>query len=148
LAKDDPVNVRHWLVKQEPADYPWSRFVQEKTVAWTGIRNYQARNHLRAMSEGDLVLYYHSGTEKAVVGLARVIRTAYPDPTAREGDWSAIDLEALSPLVKPLPLLAIRSDRALNSMKLLRQPRLSISPVTKRQFDRILALSRTATPRP
>lgn len=137
----------YWLVKQEPTDYPWSRFVQERCVAWTGVRNFQARNHLRAMKAGDRVLFYHSGSERAVVGLTKVQRTAYADPTAREGDWSAVDLEAICPLNEPVTLSTMKEDAVLQSMPLLRQSRLSVSPMTKDQFRRVLALSKTVLPR-
>jgi predicted RNA-binding protein with PUA-like domain len=148
LTKDGAVNGRYWLVKQEPADYPWSRFAQEGSVAWTGVRNFQARNHLRAMAPGDHVLFYHSGSEKSVVGLALVGRAAYPDPTASEGDWSAVDLKAVCPLVEPVNLAAIKKDALLKTTPLVRNSRLSVSPMTAQQFRRVLALSRTALPQP
>jgi len=135
--------VNHWVVKQEPADYSWTDFVREGKTAWTGVRNFQARNNLRAMKTGDLVLYYHSGEEKQVVGLARVEREAYPDPTAREGDWSAVNLAPIKPLVKPVFLAAIKSDTVLNTMLLVRNSRLSVSPLTGLQFRRLLELAET-----
>jgi predicted RNA-binding protein with PUA-like domain len=147
LTEDGAVSGRYWLVKQEPADYPWSKFVQEGSVAWTGVRNYQARNHLRAMEPGDRVLFYHSGSAKLVVGIAAVSRAAYPDPTAHEGDWSAVDLEAVCPLVEPVSLASIKQDVLLKTMPLVRNSRLSVSPMTAKQFRRLLALSRTALPR-
>jgi predicted RNA-binding protein with PUA-like domain len=148
LAEDGAVSERYWLVKQEPTDYPWSRFARERCVAWTGVRNYQARNHLRAMKLGDRVLFYHSGSDRAVVGLANVSRTAYADPTAREGDWSAVDLEAVCALNEPVTLASIKQDAVLQTMPLVRQSRLSVSPMTGQQFRRVLALSRTVLPRP
>lgn len=137
---------RCWLVKQEPANYPWSRFVAEGGTAWTGVRNFQARNHLRAMQPGDLVLYYHSGAEKAVVGLAEVIRAAYPDPTAREGDWVAVDLKPLRALPRPVPLAEIKADSTLKNLPLVRQSRLSVMPVGQAEFERLLALAESAPP--
>src|SRR5512134_2802500 len=98
-----------WLVKQEPADYAWASFVREGRTAWTGVRNFAARKHLRAMRKGDLVFYYHSGEEKQAVGLARVEKEAYPDPTATEGDWSAVDLSPVKPLRKPVTLATIKA---------------------------------------
>jgi predicted RNA-binding protein with PUA-like domain len=146
LFKDSRVSERCWLVKQEPADYPWSKFFRDKSTAWTGVRNFQARNHLRAMAPGDWVLYYHSGSDRAVVGLAKVRRGAYADPTAREGDWSAVDLEAICALAEPVALAAIKQDPVLQTMELVRLSRLSVSSVTRAQFRRLLALSRTVLP--
>jgi predicted RNA-binding protein with PUA-like domain len=133
----------HWLVKQEPDDYAWTDFTADKRSAWTGVRNYQARNHLRAMRHGDFVLYYHSGDEKQIVGLARVIREAYPDPTAKEGDWSAVDLAPVKPLTQSVSLATIRQDKALGSMALLRNSRLSVTPLTPAEFARLLDLAKT-----
>jgi predicted RNA-binding protein with PUA-like domain len=133
----------HWLVKQEPEDYSWERFVQEGGASWTGVRNFQARNFLRAMKRGDGVLFYHSGKSNAIVGLARVSREAYPDPTATEGDWSAVELKPVKALARPVPLSVIKTDARLKDMALLRQSRLSVTPVTKAQFDRLLQLGET-----
>lgn len=138
--------MNYWLVKQEPEDYAWATFAGEKRTAWTGVRNFQARNNLRAMKKGDLVLYYHSGEQKAVVGLARVDKSAYQDPTATEGDWSSVDLLALKPLKTPVTLQTIKSDSILKTMRLVRQSRLSVTPVTEEQFARLLALGETSSP--
>jgi predicted RNA-binding protein with PUA-like domain len=132
-----------WLVKQEPKSYPWSAFVRDGGAAWTGVRNYQARNHLRSMRQGDRVLYYHSVSDKQIVGVARVAREAYPDPTAREGDWSCVDLEPVKPLALPVTLDRIKKDPALGGMVLLKNSRLSVQPVTAAQFRRVLALGAT-----
>src|SRR5437868_12327690 len=113
-----------WLVKQEPEDYSWNDFVKEGRAAWTGIRSYPARLNLRSMKRGDAVLFYHSGTGKQVVGLARVEREAYPDPTADEGEWSCVDLVAVKPLKKPVSLAGIKADKLLASMPLVKQTRL------------------------
>jgi len=134
---------RWWLVKQEPEDYSWSTFCADQRAAWTGVRNFQARNNLRAMTQGDSVFYYHSGAEKQVVGLARVAKTAYPDPTAKEGDWSAVDLVPVKSLRQPVPLAAMKADAVLKEMALLRQSRLSVSPVTETQARRLLELAET-----
>jgi predicted RNA-binding protein with PUA-like domain len=136
-----PINC--WLVKQEPEEYPWAKFLQDGRTAWTGVRNFQARNHLRAMKNGDRVFYYHSGKEKQIVGLARVAREAYGDPTASEGDWSAVDLAPHKALKKPISLSAIKADKALKEMVLLRQSRLSVCPVTEVQCRRLLELAET-----
>lgn len=133
----------YWLVKQEPAEYPWARFVVDGSTAWTGVRNFQARNHLRAMRRGDLVLYYHSGASREIVGLARVQREAYPDPTATEGDWSAVDLVPVKPLRQPVSLAAMKADPALRSLPLFRQSRLSVMPVAEAEFRRLLELAET-----
>ncbi len=138
----------YWLVKQEPETYAWSTFVKDGGTAWTGVRNFLARNHLRAMQAGDLVLFYHSVSEKQVVGVAKVVKTAYSDPTASEGDWSAVDLAPVKPLRKPVTLEAIKADDALTELPLLRQSRLSVMPVTPTQFDRLLELGQTRLSRP
>jgi predicted RNA-binding protein with PUA-like domain len=135
--------MNYWLVKQEPGDYSWSTLVKEGRTAWTGVRNFAARNNLRAMKSGDPVLFYHSGEEKFVVGLARVVRESYPDPTADEGDWSAVDLTPVKALVKPVALSHIKADKILKTMVLVRQSRLSVVPVTPEEFARLLELSAT-----
>ena len=138
--------MKHWLVKQEPEAYSWTTFVKERRTAWTGVRNFQARNNLRAMKKGDLVLYYHSVTEKAVIGVARVTKEAYPDRTATEGDWSCVDLVPVKPLKHPVPLDTIKADKALKDLPLIRQGRLSVMPLTPEQFERILDLGKTTAP--
>lgn len=132
--------MNYWLVKQEPEDYSWSDFVKDGKTAWTGVRNFAARNHLRAMKKGDPVFYYHSGTGKEIVGLARVAKEAYPDPTAEEGDWSGVDLAADRALKRAVGLAEIKADKILKEMKLVKIGRLSVSPVTKEQYERILEL--------
>src|SRR5216684_6154373 len=102
-----------WIVKQEPEAYSWDTFVKDGGTSWTGVRNFQARNNLRAMKKGDLVFYYHSVSEKQIVGLARVAREAYPDPSAKEGDWSCVDLVPVKPLKKLVTLESIKSDEIL-----------------------------------
>ena len=122
--------MKHWLVKQEPESYPWEQFVRDKSTAWTGVRNFQARNNLRAMKKGDEVFYYHSVTGKSVVGAARVAREAYPDATAKEGDWSCVDLVPVKAFRTPVTLEQIKNTPALRDIALLRQSRLSVMPVT------------------
>jgi predicted RNA-binding protein with PUA-like domain len=136
----------YWLVKQEPESYSWSTFLKEGVTAWTGVRNFQARNNLRAMKKGDWVFYYHSGEEKRVVGLARVEKEHYPDPTATEGDWVGVDLAAVRPLKKPVPLSTVKSDKWLKAMALARNSRLSVSPVTAAEFKHLLELAETVVP--
>ncbi|MEP6808959.1 MAG: EVE domain-containing protein [Chthoniobacterales bacterium] len=131
---------KFWLVKQEPSAYSWSDFVADKTTDWIGVRNYTARNNLRAMQKGDEVLYYHSVTEKAVVGLATVARTAFPDSTAEEGDWSAVELAAKKPLGRPVTLEEIKRTPILRDMALLRLSRLSVQPVSAAEFTEIVRL--------
>jgi len=133
--------MNYWLVKQEPDSYSWSDFVKDGKTAWTGVRNFAARLNLRAMKKGDSVFYYHSNVGKDIVGLARVVKEAYPDPTATEGDWSCVDLAPVKPLKKSVPLDVLKADKVLKEMKLVKQSRLSVSPVTKEQFDRIMELS-------
>ena len=134
---------QYWLVKQEPSDYPWTALVKEKRTAWTGVRNFQARNNLRAMKKGDAVFYYHSGEDRQVVGLARVVQEAYPDPTAKEGDWFCVDLAPVKPLSKPVDLATIKSDSVLKTMALVRQSRLSVVPASKAHYERLLKLADT-----
>jgi predicted RNA-binding protein with PUA-like domain len=129
-----------WMVKSEPEAYAWPTFVKEGRTAWTGVRNFQARNNLRAMREGAAVLFYHSVSEKALVGVARVCRTAYPDPTASEGNWDCVDLTPVCPLPEPVTLASIKAHPELQELALLRQSRLSVIPVTRPQFDLLLRL--------
>ena len=133
--------MQYWLVKQEPESYSWATFVKEGRTAWTGVRNFQARNNLRAMKQGDLVFFYHSVSDKQVMGYGRVGREAYPDPTATEGDWCCVDLVPVRALKKPVSLEAIKADSALKSMPLVKQSRLSVTPLTREQFDQVLQLS-------
>jgi len=133
---------KFWLVKQEPSAYSWANFVADGKTPWTGVRNYTARNNLRAMRKGDAVLFYHSVSEKAVVGIAKVIREAYPDPTATEGDWSAVDLSPEKALPRPVTLDEIKRNPRLKEMTLLRCSRLSVQPLTSGEFQEILRMAR------
>ncbi len=130
-----------WLVKQEPEAYSWSTFVHDGRTVWTGVRNFQARNNLRAMKRGDRVLYYHSVSDRQVVGIAKVEREAYPDPTAKEGDWSCVDLTPHQALPKSVSLDQLKADPITCGMALIRQTRLSVTPMTHEQFQRILEMS-------
>jgi predicted RNA-binding protein with PUA-like domain len=131
----------YWLVKQEPSSYSWSDFTAEGGTSWTGVRNYTARNNLRRMRKDDEVLFYHSGADKAVVGIARVARPAYRDPTAKEGDWSAIDLVPVKPLRRPVTLREIKDNPRLKKVQLVRQSRLSVMPLTAEEFRTIVKMS-------
>jgi predicted RNA-binding protein with PUA-like domain len=133
----------HWLVKSEPETYSWAQLVKDGKTAWTGVRNFQARNNLRAMSKVDLVLFYHSGEGKEVVGLAKVVKPAYADPTAEEGDWVCVDLAAVMPLSSPVSLATVKADTTLKTMALVRNSRLSVQPVTELQLKRLMQLAGT-----
>ena len=130
-----------WLVKSEPGSYSWTDFVADKGTSWTGVRNYSARNHLRGMKKGDEVLFYHSGEDKAVVGVARVTKPAYPDKTASEGDWSTVDLIPIKPLRRPVALSQIKEKPRLQKVRLVRQSRLSVMPLTGTEFRTILKMA-------
>jgi predicted RNA-binding protein with PUA-like domain len=135
--------MNYWLVKSEPETYSWAAFVKDGQTAWTGVRNFAARLNLRAMKAGDRVFFYHSGEEKSVVGLGRIVKEFYPDATADAGDWSCVDLAAERALVRPVTLAAIKADKILKEMILAKQSRLSVSPVTGAQFERLLKLAET-----
>jgi predicted RNA-binding protein with PUA-like domain len=133
--------MNHWLVKSEPEAYSWSQLLKDKQTAWTGVRNFQARNNLRAMKKGDAVFFYHSVTDKQVVGLARVAKEFYPDATAKEGDWSCVDLVPEKSLAQPVTLETIKTDKILSTLPLVKQSRLSVTPLTKAQAERLLKLA-------
>lgn len=128
------------MVKQEPETYSWDDFVNDGKTDWTGVRNYQARNNLREMKTGDRVLFYHSGKDKAVVGVAEVVKAAYADPTADDPQWVAVDLKPVKPLTSPVQLAAIRYDKRLSGLPLIRQSQLSVMPLTKDEFETILGM--------
>lgn len=131
-----------WLVKQEPSAYSWSDFQRDGRTSWTGVRNFTARNNLRAMRRADQVFFYHSVTDKAVFGIAEVDREAYPDTTAKEGDWSAVDLIPKSALSRPVTLEEIKVNPQLKEMVLLRLSRLSVQPLTASQFREIVRMGK------
>ena len=134
---------QYWLVKQEPDAYAWSALVADGQTAWTGVRNFQARNNLRAMKAGDFALYYHSNIGKEIVGVAKVVREAYADPTADEGDWSCVDLAPAKPLKQPVTLEQLKADEVTKDMPLSRQSRLSVMPIAETVFRRVLELGAT-----
>jgi len=137
------MTTQYWLVKQEPEDYSWTDFVRDGATAWTGVRNYAARNHLKAMRAGDQVFYYHSGDDKCIVGLAQVKRAAFPDPSADSPDegWVAVELAPVKPLPSPVTLAQVKADTALKEIALVRISRLSVQPVKPAEFARILKLA-------
>ena len=134
-------NRNSWLVKQEPEDYSWDDLVRDKKTEWTGVRNFQARNNLRNMKTGDAVLFYHSGKDKSVVGIAEVAKAAYPDPTADDESWIAIDIKPVKALAKPVSLADIKANSKLRDLLLVRQSRLSVMPLTREDFDEIVKMS-------
>jgi predicted RNA-binding protein with PUA-like domain len=131
----------YWLVKQEPEAYSWDDFVRDGRAAWTGVRNFQARNNLKTMRKGDRVLFYHSVSEKAVVGIAEVAREAYADPTAKEGEWVCVDIIPVKRLPRPVPLDRIKASARLEKIPLLRQSRLSVMPLTPEEFAAITKMA-------
>src|SRR5690242_17064505 len=139
--------IQHWLIKSEPDVYSYDQLTADKRTTWDGIRNFQARNNLRAMREGDFALFYHSNVGKEVVGVARIVREAYPDPKAPGEDWSAVDVAAGFPVKKPVTLEVMKKDAALAGFKLLTHGRLSVVPVSPEHFARILALGETKLPK-
>ncbi len=134
------MTTQYWLVKTEPEAYSWETFVKEKRTDWTGVRNYQARNHLKAMRKGDRVLFYASVTTKAVLGIAEVTKSAFPDATAEVVGWVAVELKAIAPLPRPVALAQIKAEPSLKDMALLRQSRLSVMPLSNAEFKKLTAL--------
>ena len=134
--------MNYWLVKQDPANYPFEQFQKEKKTDWTGVRNYQARNFLRDMKKGDEVLFYHSGDEKAVVGSATVSKPAFPDPTADEDGWIAVELKAGKRLNKPVSLAQVKAEPKLGNILLVKNGRISVMSLTKVEYDQIVKMSR------
>jgi len=133
--------MNYWLVKSEPFKYSWEKFVEDGKTFWDGVRNYQARNNLKAMKVGDLVMFYHSNEGKEIVGYAEVITEHYQDPTTDDTNWVVVDLKPISPLKKPVSLEIIKSEPKLSNMALVKQGRLSVTPLTKIEFDCILEIS-------
>jgi predicted RNA-binding protein with PUA-like domain len=132
----------YWLIKSEPSVYSWTTFQKDGKTRWDGVRNYGARNNLRAMKKGDQAFFYHSNEGTEIVGIAKVIVTAYPDPTAKEGDWSAVDFAPVKNLSHPVSLATIKKDSRLKDMALVRLSRLSVSPVTEEEWTVIMDLSK------
>ena len=134
--------MKYWLVKSEPFKYSWEMFLKDGSTYWDGVRNYQARNNLKNMKNGDLVLFYHSSEGLEVVGIAKVIKEAYQDPTTNDQRWVVVDLKPVETLKKPVPLDEIKKDKHLKNIALIKQSRLSVMPLTKEEFDVIVAKGR------
>jgi predicted RNA-binding protein with PUA-like domain len=134
------MTTQYWLVKSEPETYSWDAFVRDGRTDWTGVRNYAARLHLKAMNPGDEVLFYHSNEGKAVVGIARVTKPAFSDATADEEGWVAVELAPVAALKKPVELATIKADATLQQIGLVRQGRLSVMPLQPAEFARIVKL--------
>jgi predicted RNA-binding protein with PUA-like domain len=132
--------MNHWLVKSEPETYSWDDLVRDKRTDWTGVRNYAARLHLNAMRPGDAVLFYHSGESKSIVGVAKVTKAAFPDTTADEPGWVAVELAAVKPLPSPVTLAQVKAEVLLKEIALVRQGRLSVQPLKPAEFAKIQKL--------
>lgn len=132
--------MKYWLAKSEPSAYSWEQLLKDKSTAWTGVRNYAARNNLKAMKKGDLVFFYHSNEGLCIIGIAKIIKEAYPDPTDKE--WIAVDIAPAETLKKPVTLAQMKAEKKLSGMALIRIGRLSVSPVTKQEYDIIMKISR------
>lgn len=132
--------MNYWLVKSEPVKYAWDQFVKDGKTFWDGVRNYQARNNLQAMKKGDLVLYYHSNEGMEVVGIAKVLKEHYPDPTIDDPRWVVVDLAPFKALKKPVTLSQMKQDPMLANIGLIRQGRLSVMPLKPEEFDRIVEM--------
>lgn len=130
----------YWLVKSEPFKYSWDQFVKDGSTYWDGVRNYQARNNMRAMKKGDLVLYYHSNEGKCAVGIAKVVKEHYQDPTTDDERWSVVDLKPVKALKRPVTLEEVKGTKGLENIALVRQSRLSVQPLTENEFDVIVAM--------
>ncbi len=135
--------MQYWLVKSEPFKYSWDQFVADKETFWDGVRNYLARNNMRAMKKGDLVLFYHSNEGLEVVGVAKVSKEHYPDPTAEDDTWSVVNLKPVKKLKNPVALATIKTEPRLAQIQLLRLNRLSVTALTANEFDVILQLGET-----
>lgn len=146
MAKKPVSKPRHFLVKSEPYKFSWAQLVRDGRAVWDGVRNFEARNNLRLMRPNDLLLFYHSNEGKEIVGVARVVAAAYPDPTAPGEDWSVVDVAPLCALAQPVTLATIKATPALAEMQLLRRSRLSVVPVTAAEFVRVLKLGKTTLP--
>ena len=133
--------MNYWLVKSEPFKYSWEKFVKDKKAVWDGVRNYAARNNMRSMKKGDLVFFYHSNEGLAIVGIAKVVKEAYQDPTTDDTAWSVVEIAPFKALKRPVTLAEIKSDKQLASMQIIKLSRLSVSAVKPEEFDRVVALS-------
>ena len=135
--------MNYWLVKSEPFKYSWEQFVKDKKAVWDGVRNYAARNNMRAMKKGDLVFFYHSNEGLNIVGIAKVVKEAYPDPTTEDAAWSVVEIAPFKKLKRALTLAEIKADKKLEGIELVRLSRLSVAAIKAHEFDRIIELSET-----
>jgi predicted RNA-binding protein with PUA-like domain len=135
--------MNYWLVKSEPFKYSWEQFVKDKKAVWDGVRNYAARNNMRAMKKGDLVFFYHSNEGLNIVGIAKVVKEAYPDPTTEDPAWSVVEIAPFKKLKRALTLAEIKADKKLEGIELVRLSRLSVASIKPHEFDRIIELSET-----
>ncbi len=133
----------HWLIKSEPSTYSWEQFVKEKRTSWTGVRNFQAMANLKAMKAGDRCFFYHSGEGKEIVGIAEVVKTAYPDPTDKDGKSVTVDVKPVGPVKQPVTLAAIKADPTFKEFKLVRQSRLSVVPVSDEHWKLLMKMAGT-----
>jgi predicted RNA-binding protein with PUA-like domain len=136
--------MNYWLVKQEPSKYPWEQFLKDKETYWDGVRNYQARNNLKLMKKGDLVLYYHSVIGKEIKGIAKISKEFYPDPTTDDDRWVVVDLKPVKPLSRPVFLQDIKGHPELQDIALVKQSRLSVIPLKEKEFKIILKIGKTS----
>ena len=134
--------MKHWLVKSEPFKYSWDQFEKDGKTMWDGVRNYQARNNLKAMKKGDLVFWYHSNEGKEIVGIAKVVKEFYQDPTTDDKNWVVVDLSPFKKLKKTVTLEQIKADEKLQNIGLVKQGRLSVMEITQEEFDYILLLAK------
>jgi predicted RNA-binding protein with PUA-like domain len=132
--------MNYWLIKSEPFKYSWDQFTKDKKTGWDGVRNYAARNNLKAMKKGDLALFYHSNEGLCIVGIAKVVKEHYQDPTTEETAWVSVDFAPFKALKKPVTLADIKADKFLQNMQLVKLSRLSVGIVTQEEFDKILLL--------
>ena len=137
---------RHWLVNQEPSAYSWSDFVADGRTSWTGVRNFTAKNNMRAMKLGDLGFFYHTGDEKRIVGIVKVVALAHPDSTDTEGKWSCVDVAAVTPLPEPITLAQVKAEPKLKDMALVKLARLSVQPVTDAEWALACKMGGMKTP--
>jgi len=135
--------MNYWLIKSEPEKYSWEKFNKDGRTFWDGVRNFAARNNLRAMKEGDLVFFYHSNEGKEIVGIAKVVKEAYQDPTTDDTNWVVVDFAPVEPLKRPVTLAEVKAEPSLNTLELVRLGRLSVSAVKPVEFDKILAMSQS-----
>lgn len=133
--------MNYWLMKTEPETYSWDDLVSQEEGTWDGVRNFAARGHLKAMKKGDLAFFYHSGEQRAIVGVCKVTKEAFPDPTAKEGNWVAVKVKPISKFKTPVTLGVLKNDALLKNMKMVKIGRLSVSPVTEKEYAKILKLS-------